>query len=106
MKRRSDEAQHATLAWGAEKPRFGSSCSTTTGSGRTKPYLCGDEITIADYFGAGIVTLGELIDCDFSPYPNVQRWLSNMKKSPNWAPVNAEFYGLRDAMQAQNFVRL
>ena len=29
-----------------------------------------------------------------------------MKKLPNWAQVNDEFYGLRDAVKAQNFVRL
>ena len=37
--------------------------------GPNKQYLCGNQITIADYFGAGIVTLGELIGCDFAPYP-------------------------------------
>ena len=52
--------------------------------GPKNQYLCGDQITIADYFGAGLVTLGELIGCDFSPYPNVQRWLDNMKKLPSW----------------------
>ena len=37
---------------GARKtPRTGCRCSTTTGSGRTSQYLCGNEITIADYFG-------------------------------------------------------
>jgi hypothetical protein len=35
----------------------------------------------------------------------VQRWLSTMKKLPNWAAINAEFYGLRDAIQTQSFER-
>ena len=32
--------------------------------GQATQYLCGDQITIADYFGARIVTAGELIRCD------------------------------------------
>jgi len=40
------------------------------------------------------VTLGEVIRCDFSAYPNVQRWLNNMKKLPSWSPVNEVFHGL------------
>jgi glutathione S-transferase len=71
-----------------------------------KQYLCGDQVTIADYFGAGIVTLGELIGCDFTPYPNIQRWLGNIKRLPSWTSVNQEFYGLREMVKAQNFVRV
>ena len=37
--------------------------------GPKNKYLCGNELTIADYFGAGLVSIGELIDCDFSAYP-------------------------------------
>lgn len=106
MKRRSDEAQSATLAWGAEKSKVWLGLLNDYWIGPTKLYLCGNEITIADYFGAGIVTLGELIGCDFSPYPQVQRWLGNIKARPNWMTVNAEFYALRDVMAGQNFVRL
>ena len=71
-----------------------------------KRYLCGDHITIADYFAAGIVTLGELIGCDFAAYPNIQRWLASMKKLQSWSGVNQEFYGLREMIKGQNFVRV
>jgi glutathione S-transferase len=30
-------------------------------------WLCGDTLTIADYFASGILSLGELIGCNFSP---------------------------------------
>ena len=66
----------------------------------------GDTITIADYFGAGIVTLGEIIGVDFAPYPNVTRWLAAMKKLPNWGKVNEAFDGLREAVKSQKFVTL
>ena len=72
----------------------------------SKPYLCGDQITIADCFGAGIVTLGELIGCDFAPYPNIQRWISNMKKLSSWSGGNKEFYDLREMIKAQSFERI
>jgi glutathione S-transferase len=105
LRRRSDEAQNATLAWGVEKSRVWLALLNDYWIGPNKPFLCGNEITIGDDFGVGIVTLGELIGCDFSPYPNVQRWLAHMKTRPHWATVNAEFYALRDALAGQNFVR-
>ena len=66
------------LAAGAERP---------LASARKNKYLCGNEITIADYFGAAIVTAGELVHCDLSAYPNVKRWLDTMKKRPSYAKV-------------------
>ena len=65
------------------------------------PFVCGPELTIADYLGAAYVTLAELIAFDFSPYPHVQRWLAAMRARPAWDEVNAAFYGWRSAMLAQ-----
>ena len=75
LKRRSDEAQAATLEFGKENAKRWLGLLDNHWLGPNKPYLCGNEITIADYFGSGIVTLGEAIGVDFSPYPNVVRWL-------------------------------
>jgi len=69
-------------------------------------YLCGEKITIADYLGAGFVSLGEIIRLDFAAYPNVKRWLDNMKKLKSWPKVNEVFYGFRDAVKDQPFVTL
>ena len=71
--------------------------------GPNNQYLCGNQITIADYFGAALVTLGEVIRCDFSAYPNVERWLNNMKKLPSWGPVNEVFHGLVASVKEQPF---
>jgi glutathione S-transferase len=49
------------------------------------------------------VTLGEVVRCDFSAYPNVQRWLNNMKKLPSWNPVNEVFHGLVASVKEQPF---
>jgi glutathione S-transferase len=103
LKRRSEEAQSATIEVGQQNARRWLKILNDHWIGPNRRYLCGNEITIADYFGAGIVTLGEVVRCDFSAYPNIQRWLANMKKLPNWEPVNEAFYGLVDAVKAQPF---
>jgi len=103
LMRRSDEAQAATIEVGQQNARRWLKILNDYWIGPNKAYLCGNDITIADYFGAGIVTLGEVIRCDFSAYPNIQRWLGNMKKLPSWGPVNEAFYGLVEAVKAQPF---
>lgn len=106
LKRRSDEAQAATLEFGKENAKRWLKIMDEHWIGPKKTCLCGNEITIADYFGAGIVSLGEIIGVDFAPYPNVKRWLDTMAKLPNWPKVNEAFYGLRDAVKGQKFVTL
>jgi glutathione S-transferase len=103
LKRRSEEAQAATIEIGQQNARRWLKILNDHWLGPDKKYLCGNEITIADYFGAGIVTLGEVIRVDFSAYPNVKRWLDNMKKLPSWDKVNEAFYGLVEAVKAQPF---
>lgn len=102
-KRESDEAQEATIARGKEGARGWLQILNDHWLGPDKPYLCGDDITIADYLGIGLLTLGEVVRCDFSPYPNVQRWVGNMKRLENWDSVNEALYGLADALKEQTF---
>jgi len=106
LKRRSDEAQAATLEFGKEQSKKWLKILNDHWIGPNNQYLCGNQITIADYFGAALVTLGELIRIDFSPYPNVRRWLDNIKKLPNWPKVNEAFEGLKDAVKEMPFVTL
>lgn len=72
--------------------------------GPRNQYLCGGELTIADYFGSSLVSIGELIGCDFAAYPNVQRWLGNMKRSRTWGQVNEVFNGFVAANRGKEFV--
>jgi glutathione S-transferase len=106
LKRRSDEAQAATLEFGRDNAKRWLSLLDSYWLGPNKAYLCGNDITIADYFGSGIVTLGEAIGVDFSPYPNVARWLDRMKALPSWSEVNEVFYGLVGSLKGQKFVTL
>ena len=100
-KRPSADVQAATLAWGRERAIGWMKVLDEHLIGPKNAYLCGNQITIADYFGASFVTLGELIRSDFAAYPNVQRWLGNMKRLKNWKKVNEAVDGwavsLKDA---------
>jgi len=102
-KRRSDEAHSGCIEWGKERTKFWLKVLDQQVLGSGNRYLCGDDITIADYFGAGMLSLTELIHCDLKPYPNVARWYATMKARPNWAKVNEAFYGMVGAFKEKSF---
>lgn len=102
-KRPSDEAHKATIEWGKEKSLGWLQILNDHWIGPNNAYLCGNQITIADYFAVGLVSLGEIIRCDFARFPNVQRWLNNMKKLKSWPKVNEVFYGFAESVKAQPF---
>jgi len=103
-KRPTDAVQTATVAWGAERAKNWLGILNDYWIGPNKQYVTGDEITIADYFGSCLVTLGEVIRCDFTAYPNVNRWLGNMKKLKTWNKINEALYGLASAVKDLPFV--
>jgi glutathione S-transferase len=102
-RRPTDEIHQATIAWGKERSLDRLRILDDYWLGQGKPYLCGDKITIADYFGACLLTLGEVIRCDFSAYPNIARWLGKMKRLPSWPKVNEALYGYAEAVKDQKF---
>ena len=106
QKRRSDEAHAGAIAWGQENAKIWMQVLNDHWIGPNNAYLCGNEITIADYFGAGIVSIGEWIGCDFAAYPNVKRWLDNMKKLKSWDQVNEVFNGFVAANKGKEFARV
>lgn len=105
-KRRSDEAQESTVAWSAEKTRAWLKILDERLIGPNKNFLCGNRITIADYMGSQAVAIGELIGCDFSPYPNVTRWLDNMKSLKSWGRVHEVFDGFAGSLKGQKFITI
>lgn len=72
--------------------------------GPDQPYMCGQDITIADYLGATFVTIGELIGCDFQGYPNIRRWLARMRRLKSWPKVFETFDGFVAAQRDKAFV--
>jgi glutathione S-transferase len=91
-KRPDDKVQAAVIAWAKDKTRGWLKILDENLIGPDNRWLCGGEITIADYFGASILTLGEVIRLNYSPYPNIARWLANMKARPAWTKTNEGFY--------------
>jgi len=107
MKRPDDAVQAGTLAWGKEKALGWLKVLDEGLIGPRSAYLCGDEITIADYLGSMMVLGGEVIDCRFGAYPNICRWLGNMKALKNWGKVNEAFYKyVVDPNKGKQFVQL
>jgi glutathione S-transferase len=86
-KRPSEESQRVTVEWGREHAKTWMKVLDEKLLGPDKPYLCGQQITIADYYGASFVHLAEVIGSDMSKYPNVKRWLDRMKARSTWNKV-------------------
>jgi glutathione S-transferase len=105
-RRRSDEAHAGAIDWGKENARNWLKILNDHWIGPDRSYLCGDKVTIADYFGAAIVSIGDFVGCDLAAYPNVKRWLDTMKKLPAWPKVNEVFDGLCQSLRDKEFVRI
>jgi glutathione S-transferase len=103
--RASEAVTEGTVAWGKAKAAgaFGLLDQTVLGD---QPYVCGASMTIADVFGAQLVSLGEILRVDFAQYPNVRRWLDGMKDLPAWKEVNAAHEGFAAARKEKPLVAL
>lgn len=105
-KRPSEEIQKGTVEWGKKLSEGWLQVLNDFWIGPKKQYLCGDQITIADYFGVGLITVGEVIRCDFSKYSNIQRWIGNMKKLKNWDKINEVHHGFVESQKSAEFVAI
>lgn len=70
------------------------------------PYVCGDEITLADYLGSGIVSLGDVIGCAFADYPNIAAWYERMRARPNWDAANGGLQYWVQAAKGPEYARI
>jgi len=104
--REPEAANNATIEWGKAQSKNMLQVLNDHYLGHGNAYLCGDSITLADYFGAGILTLGEIIGVDLSAYPNIDRWLKSIKARPSWSAVNETHNGFVTAMKDKSFVTL
>ena len=103
-KRESDALRDATVSWGRERARTWLTVLNDHWIGPDNAYVCGNQISIADYFGVAFMTLGEIIRIDFSAYPNIHRWIGNMKQLEHWGEINEALYGFAEAVKDQEFV--
>ena len=103
-KRRSDEAQAATLERAKERAQTWLSVLNDHILGTGNKYLCGDAITIADYHAVSYVALAEVIGSDLSAYPNVRAWLGRMKALKSWPKVWSVIDGFAESLKAKPMV--
>ncbi len=104
-KRPSDEGQKVANEWGLKNSKFWFDVLDTHWLGDGRKYLTGDDITIADYSTGSIVALGNAIRWDLKPYPNVARWMDNVKKLKHWGDVSSMLDGYHASLEGQKFVR-
>jgi len=102
--RPGEEAQAVTIEWGREKSRHWLEILDRDLIGPGRSFLCGDRPTLADYAGAEMVRLGEVVHCTYTDYPNVCRWLGNMKALPHWAAVHEVADGFVASLGDRTFV--
>jgi glutathione S-transferase len=91
-RRGSDEGTTRTVEWGREQSKKWLAILDRHWLARG-PYLTGDALTIADFFGVSILSLGELVKFPLDEYPNVRRWYDAVTKHPSWMKINAAFAG-------------
>jgi glutathione S-transferase len=103
--RPTEEAQRATVEWGREKSEAWLKVLNDNIIGSHK-YLCGDTITIADYFGAEILAAGDLIGVTYKRFPNVDRWMSAMRALPGWKKTNEATDGYAASLKGKKFVTI
>jgi glutathione S-transferase len=107
MRRPDDTVQAGTIAWGKEKSLFWLKVLDGGLIGPQNRFVCGNDISLADYLGSIMILGGEAIGLTFSAYPNISRWLGNMKALKNWAKVNEAFYTyVVEPNKGKDFVRL
>lgn len=102
-KRPTDEQHQGVLSWAKGRAKKWLTVLDSHFIGPKNAYLTGDQITIADYYGSSFVMLAEGIRCDLAPFPNVQRWLSNMKKLKSWDKTYEVFNGFAGSMKDKAF---
>lgn len=74
--------------------------------GQGNRHLCGSEMTIADIFGAALLTSGHVIRNEFRDYPNIERWLKEVGRLPSWKSADAALNGFRDYVKDQVFANV
>ena len=106
LKREDATVQAGTVKWGQEKSRIWLGVLNDHFLGPKNAFLCGGDITIADYFGFALTSAGELIHCDFAQWPHVARWLAAMKARPSTKAVYEVFDGFVASTKEAAFERV
>ena len=105
-KRPTTRSRRARIEWGKELTKKWLKVLNDHWLGKGNKFLAGNQITIADFFGAALLTCGHVTRDEFKDYPNIDRWLKEVEKLPSWAKVNEALDGFRDYVKDQHFVNV
>lgn len=104
--RGTDEANRATIEFGRAQACTRLAVLDEHYLAEGRRFLACDRLTIADFFGASILSLGNLVHCSFADYPNVSRWYGAVADLDAWQKVNGPFNGFAASLAEENFVGL
>jgi glutathione S-transferase len=103
---RKGEAQQTTIEWGRDQcEQRWLKVLDEQFIGKNK-FVCGNEITIADYFGAELIASGDLVGVNLKKFPNVERWMNTMRALPSWKKVNEATDGFAASLKGKPFVSI
>jgi len=104
-RRPSEDLNRGTIEWGRQRTRQCLHLLDTHWLG-AKRFLCGNEITIADFFGAPIVSQLDLIGVTVEPLTNVARWMAEMSRLKTWNDVHTMHTRYAASLADREFVVL
>jgi len=102
-KRSPDDVNVATIEWGKKQLEAWTNVLDKSYIGQNK-FVCGNEITLADYLGAEILSSGDLIGVNVKRYPNVDRWMNTMRSLGAWKKVHEVVDGFAASLKGQQFL--
>lgn len=94
--------QESTVAWGKSKCEQYLAVLDASGIGDRR-FLCGDELSIADFLAAEHFNLATHIGSSYAKYPNIARWLDTMRALPSWKAVHAAVDGWGASLAGKPF---
>jgi len=104
-RRDSVAANDATIEWGRQRTRQYLQLLDSHWLGE-KRFLCGDQITLADFCGAPIISQFDLIGAKLAPYQNIARWMGELRRLKAWDDVHAMHKGYAASLAGREFVNL
>ena len=104
--RKPEAVNQGTVDWGKTQSESWLGVMNQHWLGKGNKYLTGNQMTIADYFGAGLLTCGDLIGVNYAKYPNIDKWLGTMRALPTWNTVNDVHNGFAGSLKGKSFVTI
>jgi glutathione S-transferase len=91
--RGTGDATRATVEWGRKSSHRWLQVLDAHFLAHGQDYLTGRNLSIADFHGVSILSLGELVGCDLGGYPRVEAWNMRMKQLASWRAACEDFEG-------------